>query len=227
MRRLSVPGFLCLLLAPDARAGEFACAGFQPTAAPAASVAAKPLPSVRVPESRGQHHAIVLFAKFKGEAPEITTAPEYAEALFDPNLRGSLSHFFGTMSSGQMELSATVLPKRYSSRRSADFYVSQVSGEPGKFSEFAIEILRAADGDVDFSDFDNDGPDGVPNSGDDDGNADYVFINVLSTPRGFIKGGATGVAGLRFDQPFQSNDMAARGGPHLLDSRTAGLRWTP
>ena len=160
---------------------------------------------------RGRHHALVLFAKFKEEAPRITTAPDFAEALFDEEHQGSLAHFFSIMSAGQLELTATIMPKRYESKRPADFYVAKVAGEIGMFSRFASEVLRAADADVDFTQFDNDGPDGIPNSGDDDGSVDYVFINVLSAPRGFIIGGATGVAGLRFDPSFASRDIGANG----------------
>lgn len=36
--------------------------------------------------------------------------------------------------------------------------------------------FTTADGDIDFGQFDNDGPDGVPNSGDDDGKVDTLFI---------------------------------------------------
>lgn len=38
------------------------------------------------------------------------------------------------------------------------------------------EVLTAQDGTIDFSQYDNDGPDGVPNSGDDDGMVDFVMF---------------------------------------------------
>ena len=210
LRQPIVTILLCLLIGADVLAQEFACAGFEPPINQAGTTA-KSLPTMRVREPRGRHHALVIFAKFKGERPDITTAPDHAEALFDPNRRGSLSHFYKTMSFGQMELSATVLPKRYTSDRGADSYLSKASGKRGKFDQFASEILRAVDEDVDFAQFDNDGPDGIPNSGDDDGYVDYVFINLLSTPRDFIIGGATGVAGLRFEEHFPTTDTGANG----------------
>ena len=43
------------------------------------------------------------------------------------------------------------------------------------------------------------------------GYADYVFINVLSTPRNFITGGATGIAGLGVNGPFATRDTGASG----------------
>ncbi len=42
--------------------------------------------------------------------------------------------------------------------------------------ELALAAVQAADADIDFSQFDNDGPDGKPNSGDDDGIVDAVFV---------------------------------------------------
>lgn len=47
---------------------------------------------------------------------------------------------------------------------------------PGKFYELITELVVAVDDTVDFGQFDNDGPDGVPNSGDDDGYVDAVVI---------------------------------------------------
>ncbi len=45
-------------------------------------------------------------------------------------------------------------------------------------AEAMHEILAARDGAIDFTQFDNDGPDGIPNSGDDDGYVDFVsFIH--------------------------------------------------
>ncbi|WP_376745694.1 immune inhibitor A domain-containing protein [Sinorhizobium psoraleae] len=40
--------------------------------------------------------------------------------------------------------------------------------------ELLTEALRQADQAIDFTQFDNDGPDGMPNSGDDDGFVDFV-----------------------------------------------------
>ncbi len=42
--------------------------------------------------------------------------------------------------------------------------------------EFIKELLDARDGSVDFGQYDNDGPDGVPNSGDDDGFVDLLCV---------------------------------------------------
>jgi M6 family metalloprotease-like protein len=63
------------------------------------------------------------------------------------------------------------------------YYVSPPSGGTtvgfSKTDEFIEEAVAGVDGEVDFGLYDNDGPDGIPNSGDDDG---YVDVLVLVHP---------------------------------------------
>ena len=81
---------------------------------------------------------------------------------------------------------------------------------------FLRDILAKADAQVDFSQFDNDGPDGIPNSGDDDGFVDFVaFIQPetggecggtnLWSHRYVLQGWSPGT-------DFVTNDPAAGGG---------------
>ena len=54
--------------------------------------------------------------------------------------------------------------------------VSGLSGPPtARVGQFIVELLSQIDG-VDWGRFDNDGPDGVPNSGDDDGYVDVLLV---------------------------------------------------
>ena len=46
----------------------------------------------------------------------------------------------------------------------------------GRITELREEALTATLGRVDFAEFDNDGPDGIPDSGDDDGFVDFIAI---------------------------------------------------
>ncbi|MBZ0252282.1 MAG: M6 family metalloprotease domain-containing protein, partial [Candidatus Methylomirabilis sp.] len=46
----------------------------------------------------------------------------------------------------------------------------------GKAAQFALDALAAADPDIDFRLYDNDGPDGMPDSGDDDGMVDFAAL---------------------------------------------------
>ncbi len=160
---------------------------------------AKPCYTVRV-SSTGRHNALVIFAKFQGEAPEDSLAPPWAEELFDLNLKGSFSHFYREMSRGALLVSGFVLRRRYSSKYGPEEYVASEPTEEGAYGRFNREVLEAADAEIDFSKYDKDG----------DGYVDFVFIILRSRPHNFIIGPAVGIAGLGLESPFVTND---RGGP--------------
>ena len=94
--------------------------------------------------------------------------------------------------------------------------------EAGRYGEFVREILVAADADVDFSRYDNDGPDGVPASGDDDGFVDLLILVLPEVPENLLRGPTTGIAGLGFDQPFITDDSGP-GGAVRVDPRTGAV----
>lgn len=165
----------------------------------------------------GRLEAVALFARF-GPGPGGTdTPPPFAARLFDGQ-PGSLTHYFDAMSFGRLQFQGTVLPAVYTSRYGSSAYLSQ-TGE-GRYGRFVQEVLRQADTQVDFGRFDNDGADGEPNSGDDDGVVDYVFVVLSSAPRGFIRGGATGTAGLGFNEPVETGDTGADGTPITISGST-------
>ena len=183
----------------------------------AVEVGAAPLQDV-IPQI-GHIHALTIFAHFADESGLGREIPSFATEIFAEQ-PGSLTHFFREMSRGQFELTGEVLPRRYASRSNGDSY----AGEEGGYGRFAREIIQAADADVDFSRYDNDGPDGVPNSGDDDGYVDYIFIVSASAPSGFIIGDATGVARLGLGYDFVSQDRANRGGFILIRSKSGSVQ---
>lgn len=166
-------------------------------------VGAAPLQGV-VPQT-GHVHALTIFAHFADEGGVGRAVPSFAAEIFAEQ-PGSLTHFYREMSRGQFELTGEVLPRWYASRSKAEAYAT------GGFGRFAREVLQAVDADVDLGRYDNDGPDGVPNSGDDDGAVDFVFIVSASAPSGFIIKEATGVAELGLGSDFVSQDRAQRGG---------------
>jgi M6 family metalloprotease-like protein len=104
------------------------------------------------------------------------------------------------------------------SHSTASSYIAVDAGDLGEFGRFSVEILAQVDRDVDMRRYDNDGPDGLPDSGDDDGFVDYVFINVSSVPRGFLRGGATGIGGLGED--YASRDIGHDGNPIFVRGST-------
>jgi len=166
--------------------------------------------SDRIVEPQGRQHVVVLFATFSGYPYAGKAPPEFAGRLFDPELEGSFSHFFREMSGGVFEVEGKVIGKVYASDGPAEDYLASDS-EEGRYGDFNREVLRKADREIDFGLFDNDGPDGVPNSGDDDGYVDFLFVNVLDAPQeGFLFRKATGIESLGLDEPFVTDDP---GGP--------------
>jgi len=160
---------------------------------------------------QGTCHVVALFAKFPDEDPAQTTPPAYAQDLFNPDVPGSFTHFYNEMSLGKFTAEGIVLPTYYSSDRPASGYPLPENDADGYFGTFNREVLQNADRDVDFGSFDNDGPDGLPNSGDDDGCVDFIFVIVKSNPPGFFPGGATGIARLGLEKEFITNDPASSG----------------
>jgi hypothetical protein len=50
------------------------------------------------------------------------------------------------------------------------------------YQDFVRNVLEQVDSVYDLGQNDNDGPDGIPNSGDDDGYVDAVFFNIINYP---------------------------------------------
>ncbi len=185
-----------------------------------------PRPLGRPLAATGNLAALVIFAKFAGEAPGVEQAPAWAADLFDPARPGSFAHFYAAMSRGRLQVRGESLPRRYSSSQPAAAYLAPTAGQLGRFGAFNLEILAQADRDTDLGRFDNDGPDGVPNSGDDDGYVDVVFINLLTVPTRFLLDTATGYASLGLDTDYLSDDPAAGGGVIRVRSRFSGFGGT-
>lgn len=157
----------------------------------------------------GHVHALTVFAHFQDETDLAGAAvPAFAGALFDASLPGSISHFYNEMSRGQFALSGAVLPRWYAAKGSTANYAAP----DGDFGDFAREIIEVVDAEVDLGLYDNDGPDGLPNSGDDDGYVDFLFIVTRAAPQGFIVDAATGIARLGLGEDYRSNDLALGGG---------------
>ena len=184
-----------------------------------AAVELSAAPLQDVVSQTGHIHALTIFAHFADEGGTGREPPSFAAEIFTDQ-PGSLTHFYREMSRGQFELTGEVLPRRYASRSNGGSYADMEAG----YGRFAREIIQAVDADVDFARYDNDGPDGVPNSGDDDGYVDYIFIVSASAPRGFIVGDATGVARLGLGNDFVTQDRALRGGFILIQSKSGSVQ---
>ncbi|MFC1525414.1 carboxypeptidase regulatory-like domain-containing protein [Candidatus Latescibacterota bacterium] len=186
-------------------AGSFVCAGgrYQHLAT------GHRAPVAKLAQVGGTRRALVIFAGFTGDSSE--TPPAWAQDLLDPHLPGSVSHFYDTMSFGILELRGVVAPRIYRSEHGPSHYLAADDTSAGRFGAFAAEILRRADADVDFAFYDSDGPDGVPNSGDDDGVVDAVFLVLDRVPARFLLGNATGMGSLDWAEYWETGDRGAGG----------------
>jgi M6 family metalloprotease-like protein len=95
-----------------------------------------------------------------------------------------MTDYYREISHGQFTVTGTVSPWKKVPRDDT-FY----EGGPGcngvcnssKLGDLLKDALDLQDATVDFSRYDNDGPDGIPNSGDDDGYVDFVaFVHAES-----------------------------------------------
>ncbi len=102
---------------------------------------------------------------------------EIRNLLFGDNPTGSLADYFTEVSYNQFHLTGDV-HGWFTSDHTQKFYAGENYGRgeaPKNRAGFAAELIRLADPSVDFGMYDNDGPDGIPNSGDDDGIVDAVI----------------------------------------------------
>jgi M6 family metalloprotease-like protein len=103
----------------------------------------------------------------------------------NPSATGTVPDFYEEVSGGLVNLSGVT----FEWQRTGLTQLAVTAGESGlgvnaRTGEFIVQIIQGLDdGSVDWGQFDNDGPDGVPNSGDDDGYVD-VLIVMHPTPGG-------------------------------------------
>lgn len=115
----------------------------------------------------------VLCLQYADVEPEWETS-QMANQLFDTYANwptGSMTDYYEEISYGQFSVTGTVY----------GWY--QVSGNTQYYHrenehtyELIIEGLEMSDPEVDYGQYDNDGPDGIPNSGDDDGVVDQLVV---------------------------------------------------
>jgi M6 family metalloprotease-like protein len=138
----------------------------------------------------------------------------------------SVARYYREVSLGALTFSGTTTPWIRLPRSRASY----VDGDAGtvwqRYGEFARDLLQRAEGLVDWRRYDNDGPDGVPDSGDDDGAVD---IAVLLQPGSEYGCGPDSLRGFRETgyrlsllpgwngQPYVTTDIGAAGTPIVID----------
>lgn len=152
----------------------------------------------------------VLLTTFAGNTSGPYPRVAYESVLFGLTGTGTLTDYYDEVSYGLLALEGTVFdwsPVAYSS----SYYTQGTGGlETKYFDEFLDEIYTNRDGTIDFGQFDNDGPDGVPNSGDDDGVVDCVVI--VNENRAAYCSSMRNIWPHQSTYQFTTNDLSASGG---------------
>ncbi|RMI02081.1 MAG: hypothetical protein D6681_10550, partial [Calditrichaeota bacterium] len=124
----------------------------------------------------GTKYVPVLTGKYANTGADPYPVSDLQTELFDgPWPTGTMTQFYSEISYGNVNLTGTVY--NWVTVSQNDTYYEGTTnglGFDARTGEFLKEILDANDPTVDFGLYDNDGPDGIPNSGDDDGFVDFV-----------------------------------------------------
>jgi M6 family metalloprotease-like protein len=163
---------------------------------------------------------LALFADSR--APHISPDAVRASLFKGPAASGTVTALYEEMSGGRFRLSGDVLPWVRTSITMAEAVGDSYGlGGTGRVGAYLLEALALADELVDFALFDNDGPDGIPNSGDDDGVVDAVafeFLEVAASCGGpAIWPHRSGIANWNNGAPYFSDDLAADGVPIMVN----------
>jgi M6 family metalloprotease-like protein len=103
----------------------------------------------------------------------------------NPSATGTVPEFYGEISSGLVTLSGVTFDWQRTTLTRLQVTAGESGlGENARTGEFIVQVLQGLDdGSVDWGQFDNDGLDGIPNSGDDDGYVDVLTV-MHPTPGG-------------------------------------------
>ena len=170
---------------------------------------------------------IVLIQGLFSDSPEPHVSKEDLQrSLFDgPSQFGTLSEFYEEASGGRLTVTGEALDWVRTSLTLEEVVGDEYGlGGDAQTGAFLFEMVEAVDGSVDFGLFDNDGPDGIPNSGDDDGAVDAVAFQFLEVSASC---GGPGIwphrSRLQYwndGEPFLSDDASANGGIIVVNDYT-------
>jgi M6 family metalloprotease-like protein len=180
-----------------------------------------------LPRVTGEFSFPVLLGAFPNRPAPFDPDSLRRELFAGPWPTGTLADYYEEVSYGALAVSGLVTGWVTTSHPDT-YYEGSSNGllpNDARTGDFIKELLDANDAAVEFGDFDNDGPDGIPNSGDDDGYADLaVFVhsesggecggssdNIYSHPWVYrawpISGGV----------PYETDDPSASGGTIKVD----------
>ncbi|MCG8470041.1 MAG: immune inhibitor A [Gemmatimonadetes bacterium] len=167
--------------------------------------------------SEGSLPVLVIPALFADSPEPGVSDREISRVLFDgPISPGTLTQYYDEVSGGRLRVAGTVLPwsRTTVTRFEAAGELDGHGWVGERLVDYIREAIRLGDALVDYGQFDNDGPDGIPNSGDDDGLVDALVIEFLE-PSGSCDGPGiwphVGGAGEDIVTPFRTSDPGAAG----------------
>ena len=164
----------------------------------------------------------VVLALFSDSPEPHVTHEDVQRALFDgPSAYGTVTAFYEEASGGRFSLVGQTFPWVRTSLTMAEVVGDNYGlGDDAEMGAYLSEALQAADTLVDFGLFDNDGPDGVPNSGDDDGAVDAVafeFLEIAASCGGpAIWPHRSRISGW-LDDPYVTDDPRTGGGAIVVN----------
>jgi M6 family metalloprotease-like protein len=123
----------------------------------------------------GTFNIPVLLGEFSNRPASYPGSDLQQELFTGPWTPGTMTDYYNEISYGALNVTGSVT--NWVTVSQVDAYYEGTGnglGADGKVGQFLLEVLNANDAAFDFSIYDNDGPDGIPNSGDDDGFVDFI-----------------------------------------------------
>lgn len=135
----------------------------------------------RVGVVQGRFRFPVILGLYADSPAEPAFSPQEVQQEYftGPNSRyRTIPEFYDEISGGRVQLEGVTFPWVRTTRTATQVGGgSSALGSSSQVGAHIMEVLRSLDDDgVDWGQFDNDGPDGIPNSGDDDGFVDILIV---------------------------------------------------
>jgi immune inhibitor A len=137
----------------------------------------------------GTSRVLVIAARFADGAPPPLSSGAIAAQLFAGAGGGPVTQSYALASGGGFTLRGQVTNWVTTSVTLEGFALPGGPTQESGLVEYIKDAIRLVDGDIDFGLFDNDGPDGKPNSGDDDGVVDGGIVIFNSETNRYCNGG--------------------------------------
>lgn len=174
------------------------------------------------PAVQGMLPLVVVNALFADSPVPVFTEADIQTRFFDgPSPFGTLTEFYAEDSGNRLLIDGHALPwVRTSLTRDSVVGTSFGLGIGTGLGAYLVEALTRADSATDFAAFDNDGPDNIPNSGDDDGFVDalaFHFAEIAASCGGNGIWPHRSTIQARTGRPFVTNDSSAAGGTIRID----------